>query len=39
MQDNWSNVSKDTKKFLNDNNANVFEWPAYSQDCNPIENL
>src|SRR5437868_14493353 len=31
--------SKSITKFLNDNNVDKLDWPPYSPDLNPIENL
>lgn len=40
LQDNAPcHKSRDTKKFFEDNQLNVMDWPPYSPDLNPIENL
>ena len=32
-------TAKSTKKWLSENNVNVFQWPSQSPGLNPIENL
>ncbi len=40
MHDNAQiHTAKLTKKWLEDNHVEVMEWPPYSPDLNPIENL
>jgi hypothetical protein len=40
QQDNApSHTARDTKVFLQQNGVEVLEWPPYSPDLNPIENL
>jgi transposase len=40
QQDNHSvHKSKKITQFMKDNNISVIDWPAYSPDINPIENL
>ncbi len=40
MHDNARiHTARHTKKWLKENNIEVMEWPPYSPDLNPIENL
>ncbi len=34
-----AHAAKSTKSWLNDHGVGVLDWPANSQDLNPIENL